>query len=71
MHSKLLTKWGDREQWKKVQKLYALGFRFHRYRGAYPSLPDRLREVDQFVEQYPDHALRIAKPDETLLPDEK
>jgi DNA-directed RNA polymerase subunit RPC12/RpoP len=36
----------DDEQWRKVQKLYALGFRFHRYSGDYPSLPERLREVD-------------------------
>jgi DNA-directed RNA polymerase subunit RPC12/RpoP len=61
----------DREQWKKVQKLYALGFRFDRYGGGYPSLPDRLREVDRFVEQYPEHELRIAEPERSLLPDDQ
>lgn len=59
----------DREQWTKVQKLYALGFRFERYGGDYPPLPERLREVDRFVEQHPDHELRIAEPDRSLLPD--
>jgi DNA-directed RNA polymerase subunit RPC12/RpoP len=62
---------GDREQWEKVQKLYALGFRFHCYGGDYQPLPERLREVDRFVEQHPDHELRIAEPDRSLLPDEK
>jgi predicted nucleic acid-binding Zn-ribbon protein len=62
---------GDREQWRKVQKLYALGFRFHCYGGDYPPLPDRLREVDQFVEQHPDHELRIAETDQALLSREK
>lgn len=62
---------GDHEQWKKAQKLYALGFRFHRYGGDYIALPERLREVDQFVEQYPDHELRIAEPNQSLLPNEK
>jgi DNA-directed RNA polymerase subunit RPC12/RpoP len=61
---------GDHEQWQKVKKLYALGFRFHRYGGDYPALPKRLREVKPFVEQYPDHQLRIAEPDQSLLADE-
>lgn len=61
----------NREQWKKVQKLYALGFRFHSYGGEYPPLPERLREVNQFVEQHPDHELRIAEPDPSLLPNER
>ena len=62
---------GDDEQWKKVQKLYALGFRFHSYNRDYPPLPERLREVDQFVEQYLNHELRIADLDPALLPREK
>jgi predicted RNA-binding Zn-ribbon protein involved in translation (DUF1610 family) len=62
---------GDHEQWRKVQKLYASGFRFHCYGGDYPPLPERLREVDLFIEQYPDHELRIAEPDQVLLPREK
>lgn len=64
-------KCSNREQWKKVQKLYDLGFRFHRYGGDYPPLPERLREVDRFVEQYPEHELQIAEPDRSLLPDEQ
>jgi DNA-directed RNA polymerase subunit RPC12/RpoP len=59
----------DREQWEKVQKLYALGFRFHSYGGDYTPLPERLREVDPFVEQHPNHELRIAEIDPSLLPD--
>ncbi len=55
----------------KVQKLSDLGFRFHRYGGDYPPLPERLREVDRFVEQYPEHELQIAEPDRSLLPDEQ
>jgi DNA-directed RNA polymerase subunit RPC12/RpoP len=60
----------DHEQWQKVKILYALGFRFHRYGGDYPALPKRLREVKPFVEQYPNHPLRIAEPDRSLLADE-
>jgi DNA-directed RNA polymerase subunit RPC12/RpoP len=62
---------GDYEQWRKVQKLYALGFRFYKYGGDYQPMPERLREVNRFVEQYPDHELRIAELDRSLLPDEK
>ncbi len=58
----------DDEQWKKVQTLYALGFRFHRYGGDYEPLPERLREVDKFVESCPDHELRVTEPDRSLLP---
>ena len=58
----------DDEQWRKVQKLYALGFRFNRYGGDYLSLPERLKEVDRFVEENPEHKLRTAEPDLTLLP---
>lgn len=64
-------KQSDRQQWKKVQKLYALGFRFHCYDRDYPPLPKRLQDVDRFFEQYPDHELRIAEFERSLLPDEK
>ena len=57
------------EQWRKVQKLYALGFRFNRYGGDYLSLPERLKEVDRFVEENPEHKLRTAETDLTLLPE--
>jgi DNA-directed RNA polymerase subunit RPC12/RpoP len=61
----------DDEQWRKVQKLYALGFRFHRYGGDYLPLPERFREIDRFVEQYPEHELRVAENDLSLLPEER
>lgn len=57
----------DDDQWRKVQMLYALGFRFHRYRGSYEPLPEHLREVESFVERNPDHKLRVAEPDLSLL----
>lgn len=60
----------DDEQWRKVQKLYALGFRFYSYEEddpPLPPLPKRLREVDNFVLNYPHHELRIAKPNLLLL----
>jgi predicted RNA-binding Zn-ribbon protein involved in translation (DUF1610 family) len=57
----------DDEQWRKVQKLYALGFLFYRYGGDYQPLPERLREVDNFVLNCPHHELRIAEPNVLLL----
>lgn len=39
--------------------------------GDYAPLPDRLREVESFVERHPDHELRIAEPDVALLPGER
>jgi hypothetical protein len=59
----------DREQWLKVQALFALGFRFWRYGGPYEPLPTRLRDVVAFVAAHPRHALRTDPVDETLLPD--
>src|SRR5262245_5953312 len=40
----------DSDGWKKVQALYALGFRFFSYRSFEncPRLPERYREVDAF-----------------------
>ena len=58
----------DKEQWCKVQMLYALGFRFHRYGGDYEPLPRRLREVESFVERNPNHKLRVAEPELSLMP---
>ena len=57
----------DDEQWMKVQKLYALGFRFYSYGEDDPPLPERLREVNNFVLNYPHHELRIAEPNLSLL----
>jgi len=60
----------DLEQWKKVQALYAYGFRFDRYgpQEAAPALPDRYREVGQFARDNPQHPYRTGEPDESLLP---
>ncbi len=59
----------DAEQWRKVQLLYALGFRFfgHRHAGERP-LPARLRDVDRFVAENPRHPLRVAPVNKALLP---
>jgi len=51
----------DVEQWRKVEALWNAGFRFHSYRshpGAEP-LPDRLREVEDFIRRNPVHPLRL------------
>ena len=58
---------GDLEQWLKVQSLYAYGFRFFSYHNTpdTPPLPERLREVKEFVRANPSHPLRVseAKPE--------
>jgi hypothetical protein len=60
---------GDREQWTKVQLLYAHGFRFSAYRGHEgPALPQRLSGVARFLKENPKHPLRVAKPNFTLEP---
>ena len=51
----------DTEQWRKVEALWRAGFRFHSYRSqpeAEP-LPDRLREVEDFVRRNPNHPFRV------------
>jgi hypothetical protein len=56
---------GDIEQWKKVEKLWRAGCRFFSYSsfpGAEP-LPERLREVADFVARNPDYPFRVADPD--------
>jgi hypothetical protein len=50
----------NREQWLKVQLLYAQGFRFSAYRGYDgPALPQRLSEVARFLRENPRHPLRV------------
>lgn len=52
----------DVEQWQKVQALWSAGFRFWSYRShpdAEP-LPERLRDVDDFIRRNPKHPTRIA-----------
>lgn len=59
----------DAEQWLKVQTLYAQGVRFiSRGYGEYPALPERLRDVEGFLEAHPDHPLRVANVAPQLLP---
>ena len=60
----------DLDGWKKVQALYAHGFRFFSYRsfGNYPRLPERFREVEAFVRTYPNHPFRVAAPNQPLRP---
>ena len=53
----------DAEQWTKVQLLYNAGFRFFSYRSTSgPPLPDRLSEVEAFIQDNPVHPLRVAGP---------
>lgn len=61
---------GDKEQWLKVQSLYAYGFRFFSYRScpSAPKLPERLREVEEFVTANPQHPFRVAAPNQALQP---
>jgi hypothetical protein len=51
----------DTEQWKKVELLWNAGFRFNSYR-SHPNaeqLPDRLKDVDDFIHRNPDHPFRL------------
>lgn len=60
----------ETEQWRKVQMLFAFGFRFHRHAGeGCAPLPSRLREVRGFVGEHREHPLRVAEEDLSLLPD--
>ena len=59
----------DRDQWDKIQTLYALGFRFVGtgwHNG--PPLPEHLRDVAAFVRDNPDHPLRRGEIRRDLLP---
>jgi len=56
-------KGSDEEQWEKVRRLHAAGFRFFSYRSVDgPSLPSRLSDVAAFVAENPHHPLRVAAP---------
>ncbi|WP_162932517.1 hypothetical protein [Solimonas sp. K1W22B-7] len=61
---------GNTEQWRKVQALYAYGFRFFSCRShpAAPPLPERFRDVRHFVAANPAHPFRVAPLDTALLP---
>lgn len=51
----------DTEQWRKVAALWQAGFRFHSYRSQPQAerLPERLREVEDFIRRNPNHPLRL------------
>jgi len=53
----------DDEQWQKVQALWSAGFRFWSYRSRpdAEALPERLRDVDDFIRRNPKHPMRIAR----------
>jgi len=52
----------DVEQWQKVEALWRAGFRFVPCPWSeVEPLPDRLREVDQFIRSNPDHPLRLVR----------
>jgi hypothetical protein len=56
-------KTSDDEQWKKVCALWLSGFRFWSYR-SYPDaepLPERLRDVSDFIRRNPDHPFRVVR----------
>ena len=59
---------GDAEQWEKVRRLVAAGFRFFSYRSYdCPKLPDRLRDVDAFIAANPRHPFRVSPSDPGLI----
>jgi hypothetical protein len=57
------------EQWKKIQWLFAEGFRFFGSGwGKGIPLPERLKDVDQFIKDNPSHGLRTAERNSELIP---
>ena len=57
------------EQWKKIQWLYAEGFRFFGSGwGKGIPLPERLKDVKEFIMKHPNHGLRTATRIPGLLP---
>jgi hypothetical protein len=60
----------DREQWRKVQALFAHGFRFFSYRSyRCAPLPERYRELKSFLANNPEHPFLVAEPRPDLLSD--
>ena len=59
----------EKDQWKKVQWLFAEGFRFYGsgWRTDIP-LPKKYQEVKQFIKDNPSHALRTGERFPNLLP---
>ncbi len=55
-----VPKQSDRGQWAKVEALWQAGYRFINHTGwrEVPAYPERLREVDDFIRDNPDHPFR-------------
>lgn len=53
----------DEEQWAKVEALWIAGYRFMNHEGwrEVEPYPERLREVDSFVRNNPEHPFRVAR----------
>jgi hypothetical protein len=52
----------DIEQWKKVEALWRAGFRFWSvWSTEVEPLPERLREVEDFVRRNPEHPARLVR----------
>ena len=53
----------DKKQWKKVKLLYSAGFRFFGS-GMHdgPQLPEKLCDVEKFINDNQDHPLRVSEP---------
>jgi hypothetical protein len=52
----------DVEQWRKVEALWLAGFRFWSVGSTeVEPLPDRLRDVEDFVRRNPDHPARLVR----------
>ncbi len=61
---------GDKRQWRKVQILFAAGFRFvgcGSHDGA--RLPTELSELEDFLINNQVHPLKVAAPNNLMLPD--
>ena len=57
----------DTKQWKKVQLLYAEGFRFigSGYHEG-PKLPEKLSDIEMFLKDNTHHPLKVAAPNQAL-----
>lgn len=51
----------DVEQWEKVEALWRAGFRFWPRSREVEPLPERLREVEDFIRRNPNHPLRMVR----------
>lgn len=49
------------ERWRAIEALFHAGFRFMSGRDSHAELPTRLRDVERFIRENPDHPLRLPK----------